>query len=167
MRPRVYVASRLRAPSAAEAKRNADLVRLACAHATAQGVRPFAPHLLYPHWLDPRDAAQDALGIEMALADLAECQQLWLYVDGRGISQGMAAELKAWQDACGAEPRVWKLSLSLEAWLGAWPLAFEARAGAPQMVLAGPGNTRLNTAIAGAFTPGTLNDLKGDRHDAA
>lgn len=147
MRPRVYVASRLRAQDPIERQRNHDLVRLACAHATTQGVRPFAPHLLYPAWLNPQDPGQDAAGIEMAMADLAECAQLWFYLDHRGFSQGMKAERKAWREACGAKPRGWVLSDSLEPWLGAWPLAFDRRG----PVLEGVGSTRLSVPLSECF----------------
>ena len=86
MRKLVYIAS----PLSGDVETNLDFARQACLYAMAQGVTPFAPHLLYPQMLDDNDPAQRELGMNMGNQMLALCDELWLC--GDIISSGMAAE---------------------------------------------------------------------------
>ena len=88
MRKLVYVAS----PLSGDVEKNLDFARQACLSAMAQGVTPFAPHLLYPQMLDDNDPVQRELGMKMGNQMLALCDELWLC--GDRISPGMASEKK-------------------------------------------------------------------------
>lgn len=86
MRKLVYIAS----PLSGDVEQNLDFARQACLNAMAQGVTPFAPHLLYPQMLDDGDPAQRELGMKMGNQILALCDELWLC--GDVISPGMRKE---------------------------------------------------------------------------
>jgi len=86
MNPLVYIAS----PLSGDVARNLDFARQACRYAIAEGVTPFAPHLLYPQILDDSDPAQRRQGIDMGSQMLRLCDELWLC--GDRISPGMAGE---------------------------------------------------------------------------
>ena len=77
MRKLVYIAS----PLSGDVETNLDFARQACLYAMAQGVTPFAPHLLYPQMLDDNDPAQRELGMKMGNQMLALCDELWLCGD--------------------------------------------------------------------------------------
>ena len=88
MRQLVYIAS----PLSGDVEQNLDFARQACLSAMAQGVTPFAPHLLYPQMLDDNNPVQRELGLKMGSQMLALCDELWLC--GDRISPGMASEMK-------------------------------------------------------------------------
>ena len=88
MRQLVYIAS----PLSGDVEKNLDFARQACLNAMAQGVTPFAPHLLYPQMLDDNDPVQRELGMKMCNQMLSLCDELWLC--GDRISPGMASEKK-------------------------------------------------------------------------
>ena len=82
----VYIAS----PLSGDVEQNLDFARQACRYAIAQGVTPFAPHLLYPQMLDDNDPAERQLGIDMGNQMLELCKELWLCGDRN--SPGMKGE---------------------------------------------------------------------------
>ncbi|WP_304965242.1 DUF4406 domain-containing protein [uncultured Oscillibacter sp.] len=82
----VYIAS----PLSGNVEQNLNFARQACRYAIAQGVTPFAPHLLYTQMLDDNDPAERQLGIDMGNQMLELCQELWLC--GDRISSGMEGE---------------------------------------------------------------------------
>jgi len=84
----IYIAS----PLSGDVEQNLDFARQACRYAVAQGVTPFAPHLLYPQMLDDNDPAERQLGIDMGNQMLELCDELWLC--GDRISTGMEGERK-------------------------------------------------------------------------
>lgn len=53
----------------------------------------FAPHLLYTRILDDTRPEERRVGIEMGLAVLARCDELWAF--GEHISAGMRKEMEA------------------------------------------------------------------------
>jgi len=85
-RPLIYIAS----PLSGDVERNLEFARRACRYAIAQGVTPFAPHLLYTQMLDDGSPAERQLGIDMGGQMLRLCDELWLC--GDRISPGMAGE---------------------------------------------------------------------------
>ena len=84
----VYVAS----PLSGNVAQNLYVARQACRYAIAQGITPFAPHLLYPQMLNDNDPAERQLGIDMGNQMLELCDELWLC--GDRISPGMEGERK-------------------------------------------------------------------------
>lgn len=73
---------------------NLETTRRLCAWAMKLGYAPFAPHLIYPQFLDPADPKEDALGQAAGQSFMQACDVLVVLESGRGITQGMAAELK-------------------------------------------------------------------------
>jgi hypothetical protein len=83
----VYIAS----PFAGDIGHNVVNARNFCRHVIAQGFIPFAPHLLYPQFMDDGDEAERDLGIQFGLALLAKCDELWVF--GETVSDGMFREI--------------------------------------------------------------------------
>ena len=85
---RIYVAS----PYAGDIERNTEFTKRACHHVMEQGHAFFAPHLLYPSILDDSQPHQRQAGLNMGLAMLSACDELWCY--GDRISHGMMLEIE-------------------------------------------------------------------------
>ena len=60
--------------------------------AITEGVVPIVPHLMYPQFLYEDDKEERKLGIQMGLALLSKCDEMWVF--GHRLSEGMAIELK-------------------------------------------------------------------------
>ena len=91
-RKKIFVCSRY----AGNVERNVAVAKELCRAVIEDGGIPFAPHLLYPRFLDDHDPEQRAAGIACGLAFMAVCDQVWVYT-GNGISRGM------WQEIAQAE----------------------------------------------------------------
>jgi len=87
-RPLVYICS----PFAGDMERNTIKARQYCKFAVERGVIPFAPHLLYPQFMDDRDKEQRALSLFFGNVWLCKCDQLWVF--GGHLSPGMRLELE-------------------------------------------------------------------------
>lgn len=84
----IYVAS----PYAGDVEKNTEFAKEACRHVMNVGHAFFAPHLLYPAILDDSQPEQRQLGLDMGLAMLEHCDELWCY--GDHISFGMHLEIE-------------------------------------------------------------------------
>ena len=84
----IYVAS----PYAGDIERNTEFAKRACRHVMNEGHAFFAPHLLYPTILDEHQPEQRQLGLDMGIAMLSRCDELWCY--GGHISLGMHLEIE-------------------------------------------------------------------------
>lgn len=70
---------------------NATLAKRLCASLVRYGFAPFAPHLLYPQFLNEANKRGRELGIECGLAWLDTCDMVFVY---RGeITPGMQIEI--------------------------------------------------------------------------
>ena len=88
-RPLVFICS----PFAGDVAANtANAIRY-CQFAVRQNMAPFAPHLLYPQFLDDRDPTQRELGISLGLAWLRKCDVVWVF--GNRITDGMKREIRS------------------------------------------------------------------------
>ena len=83
----IYVAY----PYAGDTLKNTEFAKKACRHVMNEGHAFFAPHLLYPNLLDDSQPQEWQLGIDMGLAMLEHCDELWCY--GEQISHGMMQEI--------------------------------------------------------------------------
>lgn len=79
-------------PYAGDVERNVAMAEILCRLAIDDGVVPFAPHLLYPRFMNDDDPVDRSKGIECGLAFMAACDEIWAY-DGAGISNGMEQEM--------------------------------------------------------------------------
>jgi hypothetical protein len=79
-------------PYAGDVKKNIAFAKQACRYVMEQGHAFFAPHLLYPQLLDDANPQERQSGIDMGLAILSRCDELW--VCGDRISPGMAQEIE-------------------------------------------------------------------------
>ena len=84
---RIFICSRY----AGDTARNEAVAERLCRKAVEAGHAPFAPHLLYPRFLDDRRREERDLGIACRLAFMEACDEVWVYV-GDGISDGMRRE---------------------------------------------------------------------------
>ena len=84
----IYVAS----PYAGDIEQNTEFTRKACRHVMNEGHAFFAPHLLYPQLLEDSNPQERQLGLDMGLAMLPRCDELWCY--GDHISLGMHLEIE-------------------------------------------------------------------------
>lgn len=79
-------------PFARDVAGNIDRARSYGRFAITEKVIPIIPHLMYPQFLDEDDRAERQLGIEMGLALLAHCREVWVF--GSRVSSGMAVEIE-------------------------------------------------------------------------
>jgi hypothetical protein len=79
-------------PYAGDMKKNIAFAKQACRYVMEQGHAFFAPHLLYPQLLDDANPQERQAGIDMGLAILSRCDELW--VCGDRISPGMVQEIE-------------------------------------------------------------------------
>ena len=63
-----------------------------CSRLVEAGGAPFAPHLLYPRFLDDGKLSERELGISCGLTFLEVCDEVWVY-SGKGLSSGMRREV--------------------------------------------------------------------------
>lgn len=85
---RVFVCS----PFRGDVARNVEVARAACRQVICEGDAPFAPHLLYPDFLDDDVAEERALGIGAGLAWLAVAGEVLVVGEA---TEGMRAEIAA------------------------------------------------------------------------
>lgn len=85
---RVFVCS----PYAGDIKRNVTVAENVCRMAIKQGHAPFAPHLLYPRFVDDLKLAERQMGIACGLKYMEICDEVWVFT-GNGISTGMRQEI--------------------------------------------------------------------------
>jgi hypothetical protein len=88
VRPLVYICS----PLAGDLKANTRNAQLYCRFAVDMGAIPFAPHLLFPQFMDDSNGAERELGLSFGLTMLDKCDALWAF--GGKVSNGMKAELR-------------------------------------------------------------------------
>lgn len=86
-RPLVYICS----PLAGNMDGNMEKARRYCKFAVQSGAIPLAPHLLFPQFMDDMNPDERALAMFMNMVLLGKCDQLWVF--GKNISEGMAAEI--------------------------------------------------------------------------
>ena len=86
-RPIVYICS----PYAGDMDGNMEKARRYCKFAVRSGAIPLAPHLLFPQFMDDTNPGERALAMFMNMVLLGKCDQLWVF--GKNISEGMAAEI--------------------------------------------------------------------------
>ncbi|MEI6131977.1 MAG: DUF4406 domain-containing protein [Bacillota bacterium] len=86
--PMVYICS----PFAEDVKNNVIRARRFSRFAVLNDRIPFAPHLLFPQFMDDSNAAEREKAIAMGLIMLTKCSEVWCF--GPRVSEGMAKELE-------------------------------------------------------------------------
>ena len=86
-RPLVYICS----PFSGKVKKNKRKARKYCRFALEQHSIPFAPHLLFPQFMDDSSPEERQLAMFMNLIMLGHCDELWVF--GDRISAGMKQEI--------------------------------------------------------------------------
>ena len=86
-RPLVFICS----PLAGDVERNLQNARRYSKFAVERGAIPFAPHLLFPQFMDDGNKAQRDLGLFFGLVLMGKCDEVWLF--GGFVSKGMRLEL--------------------------------------------------------------------------
>ena len=85
----IFISSRY----AGDIKHNEEVAEQLCKMAMELGYAPYAPHLIYPRFLDDNRQEDRERGITCGLAFLAVCDMVWVYT-GEGISEGMEQEIQ-------------------------------------------------------------------------
>jgi hypothetical protein len=86
--PKVFICS----PYAGDIGANVEKARTYCKFAADNNYIPFAPHLLFPQFLNDESSAERELGIFMGTVYLDDCRELWIF--GDRITNGMSSEIK-------------------------------------------------------------------------
>lgn len=86
-RPVVYICS----PFAGDVEINIRRAQGYCRFAVNKNTIPFAPHLLFPQFLNDDDKTQREMGLFFGMVFLCKCHELWAF--GSDISNGMAMEI--------------------------------------------------------------------------
>ena len=87
-RPIVFICS----PFAGDIENNVKAARRYCRFAVETGFIPFAPHLLFPQFLDDTDPKERELGLFFGIALMSKCAEVWVF--GETVSVGMAKEIE-------------------------------------------------------------------------
>ena len=85
---RIYLCSRY----AGDTAKNVAVAERLCRRLVEAGQAPFAPHLLYPRFLDDCNVSERELGIACGLTFMEVCDEVWVYA-ADGVSSGMRQEL--------------------------------------------------------------------------
>lgn len=91
-RPLVFICS----PFAGDTEFNISRAKRYCRFALHKKCIPFAPHILFPQFMDDDDKEQRELGILFGLVIMSKCQEVWVF--GSNISKGMEIEIKKAKD---------------------------------------------------------------------
>ena len=86
-RPVVYVCS----PFSGNLESNVENTRRYCRFAVDSGFVPFAPHLLFPQFMNDAVTEERELALFMGIVMLTKCAELWVF--GERISKGMSKEI--------------------------------------------------------------------------
>ena len=86
---RVFICSRY----AGDIPRNTFTAERLCQKAVTAGFAPFAPHLLYPLFLDDTKLSEREAGMACGKAFIEVCDEVWVFT-GDGISDGMRREIE-------------------------------------------------------------------------
>lgn len=93
MGQRIFICSRFSADTDEEIADNVQIATRLCRLAYKMGFAPFAPHLLYPQFLEEGKENERADGISMGLEFMAVCAGVWWYSPDEPPSRGMQQEL--------------------------------------------------------------------------
>jgi len=78
-----------------DVERNVTVARECCRFVISIGSAPFAPHLLYPQFLNDLVAEARVLGLEAGETFLAVCDEVYVFTDEAAtISSGMHREIE-------------------------------------------------------------------------
>lgn len=88
----IFVCSPFRATATRSLGQHIDYAKAACRAVFEEGDHPFAPHLLYPSFLNDHNADHRRWGIEAGLTILSACDQLSVFNE-LGVSSGMQQEI--------------------------------------------------------------------------
>lgn len=91
-RPVVYICS----PYREDITSNTAKARFYCSLALKKATIPFAPHLLYPQFMDDSNEDERRLALFMCSVMLDKCAEVWVF--GERISDGMKAEIQRAQE---------------------------------------------------------------------
>jgi hypothetical protein len=87
-RPLVFICS----PYAGDTERNIENARRYCRFAVSKNAIPFAPHLLFPQFMEDDDKEQRNLGLFFGMVFMSKCLEMWVF--GKNITKGMSVEIE-------------------------------------------------------------------------
>jgi len=85
-------------PYSGDIEKNLKYLDCCMRYVIAKGHAPFAPHFIYPHFLDDSKPEERRRGLEMGLVWGEKAEEIWIFVD-HGHSEGMSYE-RAYYQVC-------------------------------------------------------------------
>lgn len=85
--PMVFICS----PFAGDTEHNIRCAQNYCRYAVSKNRIPFAPHLLFPQFMDDSDPEQRKLALHFGMRFMNKCTEVWAF--GKNISKGMRVEI--------------------------------------------------------------------------
>lgn len=92
---RVFICSPYRASGTRTVEQNVEAAKKLCRAAARAGHIPFAPHLLYPQFLDDTDERDRNTGIRCGVSFLEKCDVVWVLGEP---TEGMRHEIAKAQE---------------------------------------------------------------------
>lgn len=89
---KVYICSPFKGRNIVTMEKNRQKALMYCRFAYENGCNPFAPHTIYPEFLDETSKKERNDGLRMAMEWMWAFQELWVF--GLTISAGMKAEIE-------------------------------------------------------------------------
>jgi hypothetical protein len=89
---KVYICSPYKGSCEKSIAQNRQRALMYCRFAYEQGCNPFAPHAIYPEFMDDEDKRERADGMRMGQEWMWAMQEMWVF--GNKISAGMKEEIK-------------------------------------------------------------------------
>lgn len=88
----IYICSPYKGKTEEEIEKNIRSTQMYCKMVCSLGFTPFAPHLLYPQFLNESIVNERDIGINCGLDILQLCSELWIC--GTKITDGMRREIQ-------------------------------------------------------------------------
>src|ERR1035437_5308510 len=89
-KPIVFICS----PFAGDTEKNIRRAQRYSRFAVSKNCIPFAPHLLFPQFLDDDERSERELGLFFGMVFLAKCQEMWVFKAYNNITNGMSVEIE-------------------------------------------------------------------------
>jgi len=83
-------------PLAGDIELNTTKAHGYCRRVALEGNIPIAPHVYFPQFLDEHHPEERKIGIQMGIALMAMCDEIYIYGDPRG-HEGMIIEVSHWR----------------------------------------------------------------------
>lgn len=88
---KIFISSPLGGSPEVPFENKLNIARAMCKYAFGRGHAPFAPHLMYPQFMEDSNPTHRILSISAGIEFLKDCDEIWIY-EGLPMSEGMMLE---------------------------------------------------------------------------